>query len=164
MDGQEIINALNRIYEISDSIDQTGLVGVKAISKGQFTTRQAIQLELTQFLLYIANGNASFSDGEVALINLVLNLNCNSQQLAALCTSIAEPDPANSLGLAGFLSADKFINLRSGDHSTSSTDVLIQFYELMGKLMVAFDENSVSEKRVKKYINGMKSYVMKNLK
>ena len=53
---------------------------------------------------------------------------------------------------------------QNGYKTTSSTDVLIQVFEAFGNLMVAFDENSVSRARCAKYINGMKSYVMKNLR
>lgn len=55
MDAYEIVNALNQILNLADTLDDTGVVGVKALSNGQYTTREVCRLELSQFLLYIAN-------------------------------------------------------------------------------------------------------------
>lgn len=163
MDAYKIVNALNQILDLGDSLDDTGVVGVKALSDGQYTTREALRLELSQFLLYIGNGNSYLEDGEVALLNLVMNSDYNALQWRKLATTTEAPNPANCLTLMGFLSGDKALTQQNGYRTTSSTDVLIQTFEVFGNLMVAFDENSVSKARCAKYISGMKSYVMKNL-
>ena len=164
MDAYDIVNALNQILDLGDSLDDTGVVGVRALTNGEHTTREAIRLELSQFLLYIANGNSTLEDGEVALINLVLGGDYTSFQLKQLAATTNEPTPSSCLTLAGFLSGDMALTQQNGYKTTSSTDVLIQVFEAFGNLMVTFDENSVSRARCAKYINGMKSYVMKNLR
>lgn len=163
MDAYELINMLNKILELGDTLDNTGVVGVQALTDGEFTTRDATKLELSQFLLYIANGNGTLEEGEVALINVVLGGDLNAYQLKQLAASINEPNPSSCLTLNGFLSGDKALNQQNGTRSTQTSDALITVFETFGNLMVAFDENSVSKARCAKYINGMKSYVMKNL-
>lgn len=163
MDAYEIVNALNQVYSIADSLDDTGVAGVKAISNGQYTTREVLKLELSQFLLFVANGNSSFTDGEVAFVNLVLESDYSSGQLKQVCSTTAEPNPSTSLTLMGFISGDKAINTQNGTKELAMTNLLINLYEAMGNLMVAFDENPVSKARVIKYLSGMKSYAMKNL-
>lgn len=163
MDAYEIVNALNQILDLADSLDNTGVVGVKALSNGEYTTREVLRLELSQFLLYIGNGNSYLEDGEVALLNLVMNSDYNAMQQRQVATTTDAPNPANSMTLMGFLSGDKALTQQNGYKTTSSTDVLIQTFEAFGNLMVAFDENATSKARCVKYISGMKSYVMKNL-
>ena len=163
MDAYEIVNALNQILNLGDTLDNTGVVGVKALSNGQYTTSEVCRLELSQFLLYIANGNGTLTDGEVALVNIVLGEDYSSFQLKQLASSINNPDPASSMTLIGFLSGDAALSQQNGYRTTTSTDVLINVFEAFGNLMVAFDENPVSKARCAKYINGMKTYVMKNL-
>lgn len=164
MDAYEIVNSLNQILDFGDSLDNTGVAGVKALTNGEHTSREAIKLELSQFLLYIVNGNGTLEDGEVALINLVLGGDYNAYQLKQLAATTNEPNPSSCLTLTGFLSGDMALTQQNGYKTTTTTDVLIQVFEAFGNLMVAFDENSVSKVRCAKFINGMKTYVMKNLK
>ena len=164
MDAYEIVNILNQILNLGDSLDDTGVVGVRALTNGEHTTREAVRIELSQFLLYIANGNYTLEDGEVALINLVLGGDYTAFQLKQLAATTNEPNPSSCLTLAGFLSSDMALTQQNGYKTTSYTDVLIRVFEAFGNLMVAFDENSVSRARCAKYINGMKSYVMKKLR
>lgn len=159
MDAYEIVNALNQILNLAD----TGVVGVKALSNGQYTTREVCRLELSQFLLYIANGNGTFTDGEVALFNIVLGDEYTAYQLKQLASTVDAPSPSSSMTLMGFLSGDAALTQQNGYRTTVSTDLLINVFEAFGNLMVAFDENPVSKARCAKYISGMKSYVMKNL-
>lgn len=164
MDAYEIVNALNQLLGLADSLDDTGIVGVKALSNGQYTTREVLRLELSRFLLYIGNGNSYLEDGEVALLNLVMNSDYNAMQWRQVATTTDAPNPSSSMTLMGFLSGDKALTQQNGYRTTFSTDALIQTFQAFGNLMVAFDENSVSKARCAKYINGMKSYVMKNLR
>ena len=102
MDAYEIVNALNQILNLGDTLDNTGVVGVKALSNGQYTTREVCRLELSQLLLYIANGNGTLNDGETALINIVLGEEYSSFQLKQLASTINAPDPSSSMTLMGF--------------------------------------------------------------
>lgn len=163
MDAYDLINMLNQVQGLADSLDGTGVVGVKALTNGQYTTRYTLKLELSKFLLYIANGNGALTDGEVSLINVVLGSEYNAYQLKQLENSTDDPNPTNCMTLMGFLSGDKVLNQQNGTRSTQTSDVLISLFETFGNIMVAFDENSVSKARCAKYISGMKSYVMKNL-
>ena len=163
MDAYEIVDALDRILSLADALDDTGVVGVKALSNGKYTTREVLRLELSRFLLYIGNGNSSLEDGEVALLNLVMNSDYNAYQWRQVATTTDAPNPSSSMTLMGFLSGDKALTQQNGYKTTSSTDLLIQLFDAFGNLIVAFDENAVSKARCVKYISGMKSYVMKNL-
>lgn len=162
MDAYEIVNVLNQVLDMGDRLDDTGVVGVKALSDGQYTTREVCRLELSRFLIYIASGNGSFTDGEVALINIVIGQEYSAFQLKQIASTTDEPTPS-CMTLMGFLTADIELSRQSGVRTTTTTDFLISVYETFGNLMVAFDENQVSKARCVKFINGMKTYVMKNL-
>ena len=163
MDAYELINYLNQVLNLGDSLDETGSAGVYALTKGEHTTKDVTRLELGRFLLYIASGNGVLTDGEVSLVNIVMNQELNAFQYKQLENQLEAPNPASLLSLAGFLSGDLALNQANGTKSTQCTDLLIQAFETFGNLMVAFDENSVSKIRCVKFISGMKSYVMKNL-
>ena len=163
MDDYEIMYGLNRLLNLGDAIDNTGVVGVRALSNGKYTTREVCRLELSQFLLYIANGNGTLTEGEAALINIVLGEDYSPSELQQLASDIDAPSPSSSLTLLGFLTGDEALSQQKGYRTTDSTDALINVFEAYGNLMVAFDENPVSKARCIKYISGMKDYVMKNL-
>ena len=162
MDAYEIVNALNQTYNICDPLDNSG-VGAWNLTNGNTKTREALKLELTQFLLYIGNANSSFSEGEQALINLVYGDNWSIFQLKQACATIDEPSPSSSLTLAAFLYGQKAINSQNGSRETSVIDLITNLYDAMGQLMIEFDENAVSKARFNKYMSGMKSYILKNL-
>lgn len=44
MDAYEIVNALNQILKLGDSLDDTGVVGVRALTNGEHTTRGLLGL------------------------------------------------------------------------------------------------------------------------
>lgn len=163
MNVYEIVNTLNQILNYADSIDGTGAVGVKALSNGQYTTREALRLELSRFLLHIGNGNDHLDEAEVALLNIVRGSNFTASQWRQIALTTDAPNPSESMTLMGFLSTDKALSAQNGYKTTSSTDALIQIYKTFGDLMVAFDENADSKARCVKYISGMKSFAMKNL-
>lgn len=164
MDAQELINMLNQILDLGDSMDENGVMGVKALTNGTHTTREVTRLELGRFLLYIASGNGVLTDGEVSLINVAFGLEYSAYQYRQLEAQTNYPDPSNSLSLMGFLSGDIVLSKHNGHRSTVMTDALIGLFESYGGLMVAFDDNPVSRARKLKYISEMKSYVSKNLK
>lgn len=163
MDAYEIVNVLNQVLDMGDTLDDTGVVGVKALSDGQYTTREVCRLELSRFLIYIASGNGTFTDGEAALINIVIGEEYSAFQLKQISSTTDEPSPSSCMTLLGFLSADIELSRKNGERTTTTTDFLISVFEAFGNLMVAFDENQVSKARCVKFINGMKTYVMKNL-
>ena len=162
MNAYELVNGLNQLLNLADAIDNAG-AGAKALTRGQYSTRQACRLELSQFLLYIANGNGNLTEGEMALVNIVLGEEYTAYQLRQLASAISVPDPSSSMTLMGFLSGDALLTQQNGYRTTSSSDALISAFESFGNLIVAFDENPVSKTRCMNYIRGMKSYVLKTL-
>jgi len=161
MDAYEIANALNQTYNLCDTLDNAGF-GAYGLTNGEHRTRETLKLELSQFLMWVGNANGSFSDGELALVNFVLGMELDSFQMKQIITT-NEPIPSNSLTLMGFLAGDKALNAANGTRGTQTTNVLIDLYNNMGQVMVAFDDNSVARAKLNKYISGMKTYVMKNL-
>jgi hypothetical protein len=81
-----------------------------------------------------------------------------------LCASVNEPSPDKSLTLIGFVSGDKALNNQNATRSTQLCDLLVNLYENMGNVMVALDDNKVATMRKIKFINGMKSYIMKQIR
>lgn len=164
MTANEIVNLYNEILGIGDTLDDLG-VGVYALTDGGFKTREALKLELSQFLLYIGNANGSFDDGEVALMNIILGENHTASAYEQLSARASEPSPNVSLSLLGFISGDKTLNKRNGTNgATQLCDMLIDFYEGLANVMLAFDKNKDATVRKIKFINGMKAYVMKSMR
>lgn len=163
MDAYEIVSLYNQTLDLCDTLDNSGL-GVYALTDGGHRTRETLRLELSQFLLYLGNANASFEDGEVALMNIVLGEEYTASIYENLCASVNEPSPNSSLTLMGFVSGDKALNNQNGTSSTQLCDLLVNLYENMGNVMVALDDNKVATLRKIKFINGMKSYIMKQIR
>ena len=82
MDINDLVQALNGILKLGDTLDNTG-VGIQTISNGQHTTRGIIQLELGQFLLYVGDGGTTFTEGQAALVNLLLSERCAALDVQA---------------------------------------------------------------------------------
>ena len=74
-----------------------------------------------------------------------------------------DSDPAHNLSLNGFMLGDKALSEQNGSITTQTTDILISLFDEFGLVMVSLDENPVSRKRYLKYINGMKTHVLKML-
>ena len=163
MDAYELISYLNNVLKLGDSMDDTGVTGAYALTNGEHSTREVLRLELGRFLLYIASGNATLTDAEVSLVNVVMETDLSASQLRQLESNADVPDPSASLALMAFLSGDKTLNQVNGTRGTQSTDLLIQLYETFGNLMVDFDENAAAKARCAKYISGMKSFALKNI-
>ena len=157
MDAYEVVSYLNQVYDLGDSLDGTGVCGVYNLTDGNHTTRDAIRLELSQFLLHIGSGNSVYSDGEVAVLNLVLGETYEAYQYRQLSATVDAPNPANSLSLMGFLSGDMALNQQNGTGSTANADILINLFNAFGELMVAFDENPTAKARCVKHISGMQA-------
>ena len=71
MDATDIINALNRVLDLGDQLDNAG-GGVQGLTNGEHTTREVCKIELGQFLLHLASSSSYISDGQAAVLNLVL--------------------------------------------------------------------------------------------
>ena len=163
MDAYEIVRHLNQVLDLCDSLDQSGEIGVIGLTNGKTTSREALRLQLGFFLLYIGGSNGYLTDGETALINVVMDTEYTAQQFKQLLDPTDAPDPASSMIMMGFLSGDMALNQQNGTRSTQLTDVLIQLYEAMANVMIAFDDNPVAHARKAKYISGMKAYVWKHI-
>ena len=163
---EELENTLNKLRDIGDNLDDAGL-GVKTLYDAPFRTRDCINIELGEFLLYLANANGDITDGEEAVLNIVMGdiQACDKYTLSRLAATTEEPKPDLMLSLEAFLAADKALNQNSGTKNTQMTDMLIQFYEMMASIIAACDQraNLAAEKKKMKFLNGMETYVRKNL-
>ena len=163
---EELENALNKLRDIGDDLDDEGL-GVYALTDGSHSTRECLNLELGHLLLYLANSNGNITDGEATLLNIVMgDVNyCDKYSLSRLAAITEEPKPDLLLSLMAFLAADKAINQSSGTKDNQMTDMLIHFYEMMASIIAVCDQNTNSdaEKKKMKFLNGMETYVKKNL-
>lgn len=163
MDAYEIVNLYNQTLDLCDTLDSSGF-GAYALTDGEFRTRQALKLELSQFLLYLAKANATFEEGEVALLNIVFGEEFTASVYENMFASVNDPVPSNSLTVMGFVSGDKALNNQNGTNATQLCDLLVNLYETMGTIMVAMDDNKEATMRKIKYINGMKAYIMKQIR
>ena len=54
LDATDIINALNRVLDLGDQLDNAG-GGVQGLTNGEHTTREVCKIELCQFLLHLSS-------------------------------------------------------------------------------------------------------------
>ncbi len=161
MDAYDILSVLNNTYDLCDDFDRQGF-GVYALTDGENTSREALKLELAQFLLWVGNANGIYSDGELALVGLVLGMELDEMQAKQIISEL-EPNPSKVLSLMGFLIRDKAANAANGTKEAKAANVLIDLFSSLGDLMVAFDDNPAAKVKKSKFINGMQTYVQKNL-
>ena len=159
MNGQDVMNALNRILDLGDTLDNAG-GGVQALTNGSHTTREVCKIELGQFLLYVADGGDSINDGQAAVLNLVFfeGLGQNSgDQYMQLAKTIGTPNPKQNMTLISFRQGDQALSAQNGTQSSSLEDILTSVYEAFGRLMVAFNENAISQQRYDRFMRDFKS-------
>ena len=159
MNGQDVMDALNRILDLGDTLDNAG-GGVQALTNGSHTTREVCKIELGQFLLHVADGGDSINDGQAAVLNVVFfeGLGQNSgDQYMKLAKTIGTPDPKQNMTLIAFRQADQALSTQNGTQSSSLEDILTSTYETFGLIMVAFNENTISRQRYDRFMRDFKS-------
>ena len=163
---EETVNTLNELRVLGDNLDEAG-IGVKAIFDIPYRTRDLINIELGEFMLYLAHVNGDITDLEAALLYIVIgdHQDCDKNSLSQLAATLEEPKPDNLYSLGAFLGADIFLNLSRGTNNTRTTDRLIQLYEKMASIIAACAQraNPAAEKMKMEFLNGMKTYVKENL-
>lgn len=161
MDAYDLVKMLHGVYDLCDDLDREGY-GVYAITNGEHTSRDALKLELGHFLAWIGGANGTYSEGEMALINFVLGTDWDAQRLKQFSTGV-EPNPNTSASLGGFLLKDKAMNADEGTRKADGAELVISLFDAMAEVVIAFDDNATAKAKKNKYINGMKTYVQKNL-
>lgn len=159
MDVNDIINALNHVLDLGDQLDNAG-GGVQGLTNGEHTTREVCKIELSQFLLYIADGCSYVNDAQASLLNLVLGDGYSSvpaYKVKELAKSVSAPDPSKHATLMAFRQADLALARQNGDNSSSLTNILVSIYEAFGQLMVAVNENPIAQSRYDRVISQFKS-------
>ena len=143
MDAYDILNTLNSVYNLCDDFDRDGY-GAYALSRGQNTSREALRLELAQFLMWIGDANGVYCDGELALVGLVLGMELDAAQAKQIISGRV-PDPNSTLSLMGFLIRDKAVNAANGTRDAKAANALISLFSSLGDIMVAFDDNPAAK-------------------
>ena len=159
MDANDIINALNRVLDLGDQLDNAG-GGVKGLTDGAHTTREVCKIELGQFLLYLANCSSFINEGQAAVLNLVLGDGFSeipAYKLKNLASSISAPDPSDNVTLSAFMQADMALSRQNGNSSSSLTNILISIYKAFGQLLIAMNENAMAHNRYDGFINRLES-------
>lgn len=108
MDATDIINALNRVLDLGDQLDNAG-GGVQGLTNGEHTTREVCKIELGQFLLHLASSSSYINDGQAAVLNLVFGDGYSeipAYKFKELSSPISAPDADNNLTLSAFMQAD----------------------------------------------------------
>lgn len=165
MAAQEVLNALNQIYDLGDSLDDAG-IGTLALTNGNKTTREACRLDIAHFLVYVGNGGSFVTDAQASLLGIVLGSQYGQvtpEAFRNVAKDVGVPEAEKSLSILTFCHCDQVLSRKNGTKSTSLTDVLVNFYETVGQLMVALNENAVSRSRYDSYIREMKSVIASHL-
>ena len=159
MDANDIINALNRVLDLGDQLDNAG-GGVQGLTNGEHTTREVCKIELGQFLLYLASSSTFINDGQAAVLNLVLGDGFSeipAYKFKELASTISAPDPSNNLSLSAFMQADMALSQQNGESSSSLTSILISIYKAFGQLLIAVNENALAHSRYDRFVSRLES-------
>lgn len=160
MDANDIMNAINGILDIGDTLDNSG-IGVKALTNGKNTTRELCQMELGAFLLYIGDGAPSFTDAQATLVNLLLAQQFGmtpAWKMKSVAAELDKPDPNHNVTYQAFSFADEAVARQQGKPAgTQLRDSIVNLYETFGGMMVAVNENPISRMRYNNYISGLKA-------
>ena len=160
MDVKDLVNALNGILNLGDSLDIAG-IGISSMIDGKHTTREIIQMELGAFLLYIGDGAGSFSEGQVLLVNLILSEQygqMTARQMKSAVAEIPEPDPENNMTFTVFDNADVAVAQQNGKTKMpQSSNAVISMYESFGQLMVMLNQNPISQMRYDRFMRGLRA-------
>lgn len=159
MDATDIINALNRVLDLGDQLDNAG-GGVQGLTNGEHTTREVCKIELGQFLLHLASSSSYINDGQAAVLNLVFGDGYSeipAYKFKELSSTISAPDAANNLTLSAFMQADMALSRQNGESSSSLTSILISIYKAFGQLLIAVNENTLAHSRYDRFIGQLES-------
>lgn len=159
MDVQDLVQALNSILELGDTLDNNS-IGLQSMSNGQHTTREIIQMELGQFLLYVGDGGSAFTDGQAALVNLLLSSQFGEApawHMKDIASAVGTPDADDNVSFQVFHATDKGLSEQNGQQENRLTEMLLGLYESFGKLMVLLNQNLLSQTRCDNYINALKA-------
>ena len=154
MDVQDLIQALNSFLQLGDTFDNNN-IGLHAMTNGQHTTREIIKMELGQFLLYVGDGGSSFTDGQAALVNLLLSEQFGevpAWRMKDIAAAVGTPDAEDNASFQLFHMVD--LGRAQGNQLS---EMLIRLYESFGKLMVVLNQNVLSQIRYDSYIAALKT-------
>ena len=160
MDIEKLLNVLEQVLSLGDKLDAAG-GGIAGATGGSKTTREVCRLQLMQFLFYLAHTNGSLTDGQVSLLNIVLQpgRSMTEWEYYQICQGQGDPTPETNLTLKAFIQGDAALSAQSGAPSTQLTDILISTFETFGQLIIALDDNAFAKVRCNNYIEGMRSIV-----
>lgn len=159
MDVKDLIQALNSILELGDTLDNNA-IGLQSMTSGQHSTREIIQMELGQFLLYVGDGGSSFTDAQAALVNLLLSEQFGEApawRMKDIASAVGIPDAEDNMSFQVFHAADIGISEQKGIQENRLSEMLIGLYESFGKLMVLLNQNILSQIRCDNFIESLKT-------
>ena len=164
MDIEKLMNILEQVLGLGDKLDSAG-GGIAGATGGSKITREVCRLQLMQFLFYLAYTNGSLTNGQVSLLNLVLqpSRSMSEWEYCKICQSQDDPTPETNLTLKAFIQGDKALSAQNGEPSTQLTDILISTFEAFGTLIITLDDNAFAKIRCSNYIEGMRNIVSKEL-
>ena len=159
MDVNELINVLNRILDLGDTLDNSG-AGAAAATGGEHTTRGIIKIELGLFLLYIGDAGSAFNDGQASLVNILLSERFGqipSWNMKSIAEGLDAPDPDGNTSFTIFQNADQAMVEQNGGDPNRLTNILITLYDTFGKVMIGLNQNYLAQVRFDRYMNGLKA-------
>lgn len=165
MDAQVIVNHIQQMLDFCDKLDNyySQGAGVRFITKGSHTARDVYKLELGQFLLHVGNANGTLGAAEVALLNVVFAAKYTAEQYQQLYSKVGAPSPEKSMSLMGSVSVDRVQSKHKGARSTDASNIMMESFDLMSKIMLMFDNNPTAAALREQYVEGMKAYVASQL-
>lgn len=156
--SHELSSVLSIVLDYGDKLDNMG-GGVQHLTKGSMTTRKACKLDLFAFLLYIAAGCSVIKEEHAIVLNIIQVNEDDEDKMNALDYQILSrnmhsvSDAIPDATLVAFRQADRVLSQQNDGKPIGFTDLLVQTFELFGKLMVSVSNNPVSESRYHTAIN-----------
>ncbi len=160
MDPKEINDRLIQLLEIADMVDDMGVGSLNA-TNGQIATRKVCELELIQFLMYIANCSADFSQVEVSVLNFISETEGTASHWKSFAMSTESPMDSRCFSLLIFMAADEKLAEFSGKQSADLTRYLIHEFGYFGGIMALLNGSAAAAERCCQYIQKLQEFADK---
>lgn len=158
---------LSKIYELCDAFDAGPLAPRK--NGADIDMRKLMFLDLVKYTMYLSASDGSVSWGEAEYISELTDFKTTPSELKEfieeqnIYSTKFESEPPLTLKL--LVATENLIIATNGNLDSYASDILVNFYEMVGKELCASDGGFSSNERADMniYLNTMRSYIKKEL-
>ena len=162
MNMYEVESTFNNFLDMADSLDEQEGAGIKLLSNGTSTTRQAVKNEVGLFMLSLVDGLNYVTYEQKHLLDLALEKgfeDADSDQVLQMADSINAPYGGDNVSINAFVLHDLISTKVTHEYTTSAADSMVGLFRMMGQAIMAagLDTTSLSQMRFDNYMSGLET-------